>query len=344
METPLVSIIILNYNGKKWLEQFLPTCILTTYPNTQWIVADNASTDDSVAYVKSHFPSMEVVQLPQNYGFAEGNNQTIPFCKGEYVVLLNSDVEVTPHWLEPLVSLAEKNAVIGAIQPKILSYYQKTHFEYAGASGGYLDKYAIPFCRGRIFEVCEEDTHQYDEAAPIFWATGACLFSRKSVWDAIGGLDADFFAHMEEIDWCWRLQLAGYECWCEPQSVVYHVGGGTLPKTNAKKTFLNVRNSLWMIYKNIPKHQLIKVLLKRWAIDCFAAGIYLLTGKFSLYLAIVKAHLHVLGSLRKVHKKRKQIQNMVRQKVSLYPIHILNAYYLKKRKTFSALDTIKKRQ
>lgn len=337
MEYPLVSVIILNYNGQQWLEQFLPFCMQTTYPNVQWILADNASTDNSVNYVKTHFPNIEIVLFETNKGFAMGNNDAIKYCKGEYVVLLNSDVEVTPSWLEPLIQRIESNPNIAAVQPKVLSYYQRTHFEYAGACGGFLDKFGVPFCRGRIFDYCEEDKGQYNTAIPIFWATGACMLFRKNVWENIQGLDNDFFAHMEEIDWCWRAQLAGYEIWCEPNSIIYHVGGGTLPMQNPRKIYLNFRNSLLMLYKNLPPQQLWITIFKRLLLDGLAGLQYLLKGKIKFVLMIILAHWYFFTKVRRYKKKRNFVQSLKKNEVKLVPINIVFKRFIQGKKTYSSL-------
>lgn len=339
MEYPLVSVVILNYNGKEWLKKFLPYCMQTTYPNVQWIVADNASSDKSVEYVKTHFPSIEIVQFEVNKGFAKGNNDAILYCKGEYVVLLNSDVEVTPNWLEPLVQRLHNNSDIAAVQPKVLSYYERTYFEYAGASGGFLDKYGVPFCRGRIFQHCEEDKSQYDEAIRVFWATGACMLFRKDIWDSIGGLDDDFFAHMEEIDWCWKAQLAGYQVWCEPKSVVYHVGGGTLAMENPQKTYLNFRNSLFMLYKNLPSHKLWSTLFKRLLLDGLAGIFYLFKGKLKHIWAIVKAHWYFFTKVRRYRKKRHFVQSIAKNEVKLFSKSIIVEHFVKRKKTFQEMQS-----
>ena len=256
-KNPLVSIVILNWNGKKFLEQFLPSVLLSTYPNKQVIVADNASSDDSVLFVQNNFPQIQIIKNTTNEGFAKGYNSVLRQIKSDYYVLLNSDVEVTPGWIEPIIDLMESDAAIAACQPKILAYADKNMFEYAGASGGWLDYLGYPFCRGRIFEVCEADTRQYDTAQECFWASGAALFVKSAVYHHVGGLDEYFFAHQEEIDFCWRLQLAGYKVFVQPQSVVYHVGGGTLPKGDNKKTVLNFRNNLIMLAKNLPFTELV---------------------------------------------------------------------------------------
>ena len=274
-----ISVVILNWNGVGMLQKFLPKVVeYSVNQGVEICVADNASTDESVSYLQANFPNVRLIVLDKNYGFAEGYNRSLEQVEAEYVVLLNSDVEVTPHWLEPLVEYMDTHPEVAACQPKIRSERHKEYFEYAGAAGGYLDKYGYPFCRGRIFEVVEKDLGQYDTIQPIFWATGAALFIRlKDYWEA-GGLDGRFFAHMEEIDLCWRLRSRGRGIVCIPQSVVYHVGAATLKKENPRKTFLNFRNNLLMLYKNLPEKELKKVMFIRGLLDWVATFVFLLKG------------------------------------------------------------------
>jgi GT2 family glycosyltransferase len=246
--TPSVAIVILNYNGKHYLEKFLPSVIASTYANKKIVVADNASTDDSILFIRTNYPGVEVILNAGNYGYARGYNEALKHVTADYYVLLNSDVEVTRGWIQPIVSLMESNKMIGACQPKLLAYHDKKLFEYAGACGGWIDKFGYPFSRGRVFEECEEDKGQYDSTENIFWASGAALFVRANVYHSLKGLDEYFFAHQEEIDFCWRLQLAGCMVMACPQSVVYHVGGGTLPK-GERKVYLNFRNNLVMLQR-----------------------------------------------------------------------------------------------
>ena len=288
---PEVSIVILNWNGKKYLEKFLPSVLASTYPNKRVIVADNASTDDSLALLTSSFPGVEIIQNSTNEGFAKGYNTALAQIKSDYFVLLNSDVEVADNWIEPVISLMERDHSIGACQPKILSYNNKAYFEYAGASGGWIDSLGFPFSRGRVFEVLEEDKGQYDQAGPCFWASGAALFVRAPLYTTIGGLEAFFFAHQEEIDFCWRLQRAGYKVYIEPASVVYHVGGGTLEKHNNFKVFLNFRNNLVMLTRNLPVSVLVRKLPIKIALDAIAAWKSLLEGNKGFFIAVAKAHL-----------------------------------------------------
>jgi GT2 family glycosyltransferase len=291
---PLVAVVILNWNGKKYLQQFLPALLASSYPNKKIIVADNASTDDSVNYVCANFPLVEVICNTSNEGFAKGYNTALKKVQADYYVLLNSDVEVTPGWIEPVIDLLQSDATIGACQPKIKSYADRTHFEYAGACGGWLDEFGYPFSRGRVFDFTEEDTGQYENAAPCFWASGAALFVRPQLYHQLGGLDEYFFAHQEEIDFCWRLQLAGYKVYVEPKSVVYHIGGGTLPKANNLKVFLNFRNNLIMLAKNLSFAECIWRLPVRMMLDVVAAWKGLLGGSGGYFIAITRAHLHFI--------------------------------------------------
>ena len=274
-----ISVVILNWNGVGMLQKFMPKVVeYSAMEGVEICVADNASTDESVSYLQTNFPNVRLILLDKNYGFAEGYNRALQQVEAEYVVLLNSDVEVTPHWLEPLVEYMDVHPEVAACQPKIRSERNKEYFEYAGAAGGYLDKYGYPFCRGRIFEVVEKDQGQYDTIQPIFWATGAALFIRLKDYREAGGLDGRFFAHMEEIDLCWRLRSRGRGIVCIPQSVVYHVGAATLKKENPRKTFLNFRNNLLMLYKNLPEKEMKKVMFIRGLLDWVATFVFLLKG------------------------------------------------------------------
>ena len=285
-----ISVVILNWNGVGMLQKFLPKVVeYSANPIIEICVADNASTDDSVSYLEANFPDVRLIKLDKNYGFADGYNKALQQVEAEYVVLLNSDVEVTPHWLEPLVEYMDAHPEVAACQPKIRSERNKALFEYAGAAGGYLDKYGYPFCRGRIFDVVEEDKGQYDTVQPIFWATGAALFIRLKDYREARGLDGRFFAHMEEIDLCWRLRSRGRGIVCIPQSTVYHVGAATLKKENPRKTFLNFRNNLLMLYKNLPEKELAKVMFVRGMLDGVAALVFLLKGEKEAARAVLQA-------------------------------------------------------
>lgn len=282
------AVIILNWNGCDMMRKFLPSVISNT-PEAEIVVADNGSTDDSLKLLSEEFPTVKVLAFSENYGFAEGYNRAIEAVQNEYVVLLNSDVEVTENWLAPMLGYMSAHPEVAACQPKLLSYIDRQKFEYAGAAGGYLDKYGYPFCRGRIFSTLESDTGQYDYIADIHWATGACLLVRRDIYIDCGGLDSRFFAHNEEIDLCWRMRLYGYRVVCLPDSVVYHLGGGTLPQGNPRKTFLNFRNNLLMLYKNLPESSLGHVMRWRCLLDYIAALQSLLTGNIADAKAIVRA-------------------------------------------------------
>ena len=266
-----VAIVILNWNGEAMLRRFLPTVLRYSCDEAEVWVADNASTDSSVQLLREHFPSVKLILLEKNYGFAEGYNKALAQIEAEYFVLLNSDVEVTHHWLTPLVEYMNTHLDVAACQPKLLSEANHDYFEYAGASGGFIDRYGYPFCRGRIFNTVEEDNGQYNYNIDILWATGACLLIRSTDYRALNGLDGRFFAHNEEIDLCWRLRQRGRRIVCIPESEVYHVGGGTLPKSNPMKTFLNFRNNLTMLYKNLPDAELKSVMRMRCVLDYVAA-------------------------------------------------------------------------
>lgn len=324
-----IAVVILNYNGKHWLEQFLDD-VVNKSPNATVYVADNASTDSSVAYLQEHHPKVKLIQNPKNDGYAGGYNQALANICADYYVLLNSDVEVSENWISPVIERMESDKNIAACQPKIKSFHRKEYFEYAGACGGYLDRLGYPFCRGRIFDTLEEDEQQYDTAEEVFWATGACLFVRATHFHKVGGLDADFFAHMEEIDLCWRLKNEGHSIWVEPKSTVYHVGGGTLQNDSTFKTYLNFRNNLCMLYKNLANPSL--TIFKRLLLDGIAGLKFLSEGKIAHCWAIVRAHFAFYGSISSMKKKRAHTF-----KATLFPNSILFAYYLKGKKRFSDL-------
>jgi len=331
-----VAVVILNWNGIKLLQQFLPGVVEHSKPY-RVVLADNASTDDSVAWAKEHFPEVQIVVNASNGGYAKGYNDALKSVQAEYFVLLNSDVEVTAGWLEPMVEQM-KNPQISGCQPKILSQQRKDEFEYAGASGGFIDKYHFPFCRGRIFDQIEKDQQQYDYSVPVFWASGACLFIRAEVFNLLEGFDERFFAHFEEIDLCWRAQRLGGHFVVEPKSVVYHVGGSTLSYNNPRKTFLNFRNSLLMIHKNQPT-MLWWVLFRRMSIDGLAGVNFLIRGQFKHLWAIFKAHFGfygMLGSSRKERKKWKHLKQ--RATVGTYKGSLLWAKYAQRVSKFSDLN------
>jgi GT2 family glycosyltransferase len=337
---PTVAVVILNWNGRRWLEQFLPM-VLEHRQDAEVIVADNDSSDDSVQYVTDNFPQVRQIVLPENFGFCEGYNQALRQVEATYYVLLNSDVEVTPNWLTPLVTLMESNPKIAACQPKIRSYYERMHFEYAGAAGGFLDAYGYPFCRGRLFDTLEEDLGQYDDTRPIFWATGACMLVRASAYHEAQGLEKAFFAHMEEIDLCWRLQNLGYQIYYQGESFVYHVGGGTLPKANPRKTFLNFRNGVALLYKNLSDRELNRVLFTRLVLDGVAAVQFLLKGQFKQVQAIWDAHQEFFAQKNNYWKEKRAAYPVKKQTTQLagwYGKSVVWQYFIKGKKTFTALD------
>ena len=303
-----IAVVVLNWNGAKLLEQFLPSVVAYS-DEAKIYVADNASTDNSVAIIKEKFPTITIIQNDGNYGFAKGYNLALQHVEEEYYALVNSDIEVTENWLTPILSIFATQPNIGIIQPKILDYKNKAYFEYAGAAGGFIDQYGYPYCRGRIFETIEKDNGQYDDELEIFWASGACLFSRKEVYRKLHGFDDDFFAHQEEIDLCWRAFNLGYKAKYTSESVVCHVGGATLNESNPKKTFLNFRNSLLMLAKNLPENKLVPILLVRILLDGIAGIQFIFKGKFIHCWAIIKAHFAFYSLINKTLKKRKGIQS-----------------------------------
>lgn len=303
-----IAVVILNYNGKAYLDEFLPSVIAHSKMATVYVV-DNCSTDDSVTFLQESYPEINLIQNKQNGGFAQGYNDGLKSIKADYYVLLNSDVEVTKNWIEPCIKLLESDQTIAALQPKILSQKNKTQFEHAGAAGGFIDKNFYPFCRGRIFSDVETDEGQYNDNIEVFWATGACLFIRAELYHEADGLDEDFFAHMEEIDLCWRLKRKGHKIYYCGAATVYHVGGGTLDYQNPKKTYLNFRNSLFMIYKNYEGPLFFKIVW-RLNLDGLGTIIFLTKFQFSHVWAVFRAHLAFYGSLGKLRKKRKQLRSV----------------------------------
>lgn len=335
-----VAVAILNWNGKELLEEFLPSVVkYSLSDNNDVYVIDNGSTDDSVIFTRSNFPQVKLVVLDKNYGFAEGYNIGLKQIRADYYVLLNSDVEVTPGWITPVTRYLDSNPGTAACQPKILSYHNKKMFEYAGAAGGFIDKFGFPFCQGRLFNVFETDTGQYDEILHIFWASGACMFIRSDLYKSCGGLDSSFFAHMEEIDLCWRLQSRGYNIAYIPQSSVFHVGGATLSKANPHKTFLNFRNSLYLLYKNLPKNKIVSVLFIRMILDGIAAVKFLFGLEFSNFYAVVKAHFTFWFTFRRFAGKRRENIELMKQSrhATIYNKSIVYAFFIKKIKYFKNL-------
>lgn len=301
------KIVILNWNGRKHLERFLPTLVENT-PEAGIVIADNGSTDDSLAYVKSHFPQLEIVTMEKNYGYAGGYNRALEQVEADYFLLLNSDVEVPAGWIVPLIETLDAHPEVAAVSPKIRSFAEPERFEYAGAAGGFIDCLGYPFCRGRILDSIEMDEGQYDDARDVFWASGACMLVRSDVFRKLGGFDADFFAHMEEIDFCWRAQLAGYKIRINPRSSVFHVGGGTLPNDNPQKIYLNFRNNLCMLFKNLSPYTFWPVLFTRMVMDGAAAVVFLLQGKPAFFKKVFRAHLDFHKQRKSLHQKRRIIQ------------------------------------
>jgi GT2 family glycosyltransferase len=334
MQNPSVAVVILNWNGKKFLEQFLPSVLASIYINKRVIVADNASTDDSVTFLKTNFPQVEILQNNINEGFAKGYNTALKQVTADYYVLLNSDVEVTPNWIGPIIELMQTDTTIAACQPKILMWANKNQFEYAGACGGWMDNLGYPFSRGRVFDFCEEDKGQYNTVQQCFWASGAAFFIKAKIYHQIGGLDEYFFAHQEEIDLCWRLQLAGYKIFVQPTSQVYHVGGGTLPRGNNKKIYLNFRNNLIMLAKNFSLATALWKIPFRLLLDAIAAWKELLGGNGGYFMAIAKAHVHFFNWL--LFKKNQSVFPIKKEGEvkGWYNGLVVWQYFIKKKKTF----------
>ena len=331
-----IAVVILNWNGQQWLEKFLPTVIEKSSMANIYI-ADNASTDDSISLIENNFPSVKIIQNQLNEGYAKGYNDALKDLKEKYFVLLNSDIEVTDNWIKPIINLMEENPNISACQPKILDYNNKDSFEYAGASGGYIDNLGYPFTRGRIFDSIESDNNQYDDVKEIFWASGACFFVRADHFNEVNGFDNNFFAHQEEIDLCWRLKIKGYQIMVHPRSVVYHVGGGTLDDSSPFKTYLNFRNNLFMLTKNLNFFSLLITLYFRLPLDGIAA-VTLLKKKngFLHLLAVLRAHLVFYVSIPRLLFKR-QINTAKTNLVGKMGFSILVKYYLEGKTKFSEL-------
>lgn len=329
-----VAVIILNWNGEKLLREYLPSVVRHTPVEIgKVVVADNHSDDNSVELLKRDFPSVEVLHFDKNYGFAGGYNRAIAQIETEYIVLLNSDVEVASGWLQPLVETLDKHPDVAALQPKIKSWVKRDYFEYAGASGGYIDRYGFPFCRGRILEVTERDMGQYDNEASVFWCSGAALCVRRQVFLDCGGLDERFFAHMEEIDLCWRMQNAGYILKVLPRSVVYHLGGGTLPMNHPRKLFLNYRNNLLMLHKNLIESEYKKVMRVRRGLDTLACLIFLLKGQIANARSVCEAY-RSFREMKKYYPRRTDANKLS----EIYPGSLLYAYFFRKIRTFAKLE------
>jgi GT2 family glycosyltransferase len=326
------AVVILNWNGAKLLQQFLSSVLQYSGDATIY-VADNASTDTSIAVLKNEFPSIKIIENAGNYGFAKGYNEALKCVEEPYYALVNSDIEVTENWLQPIEAIFNNEPNTAIIQPKLLDYKKKTHFEYAGAAGGFIDKYGFPFCRGRIFDTLEEDLGQYDTETEIFWATGACFFIRKEVFRSLQGFDGDFFAHQEEIDLCWRANNVGHTIKYCPTSEVYHVGGATLNEANPMKTFLNFRNSLLMLTKNLPKEKLVPIIFIRMCLDGLAGVQFLFQGKFKHTFAILKAHFYFYHLIGRNLKKRNNSQKTA----YYYTKSIVWNYFVQKKNTFNRI-------
>ena len=325
MKEKKIAIVVLNWNGVELLKQFLPSIVQHSEQATIYL-ADNNSKDDSITIVKEQFPSIKIIQNDANYGYANGYNMALKNVEEEYYALVNSDIEVTENWLDPILSIFDNKPEIAIIQPKILDFKNKSNFEYAGAAGGFIDQYGFPFCRGRVFATIENDNQQYDDEQEIFWASGACFFIRKEVYQKLNGFDGDFFAHQEEIDLCWRAFNLGYKVNYTYKSVVYHVGAATLNQSNPKKTFLNFRNSLVMLVKNLPKSKLISVIFIRLCLDGLAGIQFILKGKFKHCFAILKAHFYFYHLISKNLQKRNssQKENYYHTKSIVYSYFIRN--------------------
>lgn len=337
----LVSVVILNWNGRQYLEQFLPALVRhTTHPDAEIVVADNGSNDDSLAFMEKEYPGIRLIKLEKNHGFSEGYNRALEQLDARYALLLNSDIEVSEGWLEPLLEQMEGDSRIAACSPKLLDFKKRSHFEYAGAGGGFIDKYGYPFCRGRIFDALEEDKGQYNERTDIFWGSGACLMVRAELYRDSGGLDEQFFAHMEEIDLCWRLQRMGYRIGYVPSSKVYHVGGATLQRGNPFKTFLNFRNNLLLLYKNLPARGRSRIILTRMILDGISALRFLLQGSFGDFRAVFRAHMAYYGMKSSYSGMKKQNNSAGNNVIvaGIYPGSIVVDFFLKGRRRFDQLD------
>lgn len=322
-----VSIVILNYNGRAFLEQFLPSIIRYSHGH-EVVVADNASTDESLIFLNQNFPQIKLLEFDKNHGFCGGYNRALNQLDADYFAIINSDVEVTENWIDPILELFKNDENIAAIQPKLLDFNHKDRFEYAGGAGGFIDKFGYPFCRGRIFDTIEVDDGQYNDTCEIFWSTGACFLIRAKLFKEYGGFDESFFAHMEEIDLCWRMKKDGYKVFHCGDSVVYHVGGGTLNYSNPRKTYLNFRNSMIVLVKNLPANELFWKLPIRWLIDYVAFLKFALSGDIKDAFMILKAHLYVFANFNKALKKRSTDKNFRFNSKGLYSKFLLFRYHV----------------
>ena len=332
-----VSIVILNFNGRNYLEKFLPS-VTQHSKEHEIVVADNNSSDGSIDFLKNSYPDIRLISFSENYGFCQGYNKALDQLDSDIFILLNSDIEVTKDWIDPILKLFDEDEKVAAVQPKLLDFNHKNKFEYAGGAGGFIDKYGYPFCRGRIFDTIETDIGQYDDTREIFWATGACLFIRAHLYKSFGGFDADFFAHMEEIDLCWRMKLEGYKVFHCGESVVYHVGGGTLAYSNPWKTYLNFRNSLLVLIKNLPVQSLVWKLPIRWVIDYIAVAKFIFTANLRDALMVIQAHIYIWRNFLKTLKKRKFIRKTNANLTGTLPKLLLFKYYIARVRKFSDLN------
>ena len=341
-QLPSVAIVILNWNGRHFLEKFLPSVVASAYENVSVIVADNASTDDSVSFLKKNYPSVTTIINSVNEGFAKGYNTALKQVSADYYVLLNSDVEVSKEWINPIISLMESDESIAACQPKILSFDHQHQFEYAGASGGWIDQLGYPFTRGRVFNHCETDNGQYEDVSQIFWATGAAMFVRSSVFHDMEGFDEFFFAHQEEIDLCWRMQRAGYKIYVIPSSIVYHVGGGTLAMGSSKKVYLNFRNNLIMLFKNLSFSESIWKIPLRLILDNVTAFKALVKGQSDVFIAIESAHFNFIKWIFSHRSKNNYSRIKINRLSGVYNGSVVWQYFINKKKTFYQIIGFKK--
>jgi Predicted glycosyltransferases len=335
-----VAIVILNWNGATFLRQYLPSVV--RHSACEWcqiVIADNGSTDESRNVIETEFQEVQFLPLDENFGFAKGYNEALKNIDAEYFLLLNSDIQVTEGWLLPLVNAMDKNPLAGACQPKILSMNEPEKFEYAGASGGFIDRLGYPFCRGRILNVCEKDNGQYNQPISVFWATGAAIMVRSSCWEQTGGFDPDFWAHMEEIDLCWRMRNLGYQIQVEPQSVVYHLGGGSLPYQSPLKVYLNFRNNLYLLYKNLPANSFFPIIFFRMVLDGIAGIQFLVTGQWSAFAKVLKAHFDFYHHIPTLSKQRKQLQKVrkVSRHQTIYKGSIIFDFFILRKRKFSQI-------
>ncbi len=329
-----IAIVILNWNGKALLEQFLPSVMQYSSEHADIYVADNGSTDNSLDFLNSNYPEIKIINNDRNYGFAQGYNMALKQVVADIYCLLNNDVEVEANWLSPIIAMFNSQPETAIIQPKILNYHQKDQFDYAGAAGGFIDKYGFPYCRGRVFETIEKDHGQYDDSMPIFWASGACLFIRQQHYWDLNGMDDQFFAHMEEIDLCWRSYNSGATILYNGNCVVYHLGGGTLHKSNPRKTYLNFRNSLFMLTKNLPGRSLFSTMFTRLFLDGIAAIWFLLQLKPQHTFAVLKSHFSFYMNLKRLLSQR----NTIQPRENYYMIKsVVRAYFIDKKRTYKRL-------